>query len=143
MLIVALVSVIGISSIALAQDHKCVAYCDGDPAPSRGGGGRVFVAPEPLGPSPAQLAAQRQRAAALAHNNRAIALQKKGKFAEAVRAFEEALRLQPNDNVIHANVLTAKGQMAFFDGDYQRAAVFYEQSLEYDSNAAPYTLGAA
>jgi tetratricopeptide (TPR) repeat protein len=127
-----------------ATDHKCVAYCDGGSVPSGGGGG--YAAPAPRGPSPAELAAQRQRMAGLAANKRGVtalnrplggkdlssrASELNENYKEAVRYFEEASRFLPQDSNIRLNLANAKGVLAQFEGNNETAIAFFEEALRY------------
>jgi len=111
-----------------ATDHKCVAYCDGGSAPSSGGG---YAAPAPSGPSPAQIAAQRQRAQALALDTRAHAAFDGGDLEAAAQDFEEAARLAPNDSNILGNRWYTKGMLASRREDYESAIDDYKKALRY------------
>lgn len=111
-----------------ATDHKCVAYCDGGSAPSRGGG---YAAPAPSGPSPAEIARRKRIAAGNAANDRGAAARKRGDLRAAVRYFEEAARLWPEDRKIQGNYWNAKGELAARDGNYAEAVSYYKSALRY------------
>lgn len=113
-----------------ATDHTCVAYCGGGSAPSGGGGGG-YVAPAPRGPSPAELAKQRQRAQALQLDTRAHAAFDRGDTTEAARLFEQAAQLAPNDSNIQGNRWYTKGMVAAAQGDYESAVAYYRKALRY------------
>lgn len=129
-----------------AIDHTCVAYCGGDPAP-RGGGGYVApAAPPPRGPSPAEIARRKARAAGIAANRRgAAAINRRltggdissrvsemlRNYKEAIRDFEEAARYLPNDNNIQLNLANARGMAAQFEGRYADAVRYFEGALRY------------
>lgn len=125
-----------------ATDHTCVAYCGGDPPPRSGG----YVAPVPRGPSPAEIARRKARAAGVAANRRgAAAMNRKlaggdvssrvsemlRNYKEAVRDFEEAARYLPNDGTIQLNLANARGTVAQFEGRYADAVRYFEEALRY------------
>jgi len=112
-----------------ATDHTCVYNCGGGPAPSGGG----YVAPVPRGPSPAELARRRQHAQAKAVNERGLAAFKGNNFAAAVRYFEQAIRLYPDDRNIQANYRYAKGRLAYSQHDYSSAANYFAEALRYST----------
>ena len=114
-----------------ATDHTCVAYCDGGgSAPNSGG----YTAPPVQSPSPAEIAAQRQRAAALALDKSARAAFARDDMATAAAEFERAARLAPNDSGIQGSRWFTKGILADESGDYGSAVDYYRRALNYYSD---------
>jgi spermidine synthase len=67
----------------------------------------------------------------IALNNLGIALGKKGKFDEAIKYFNEALRLKP-DLAAHTNI----SHVLVLQGNFDEAAVHLAEALRLDSNSA-------
>lgn len=111
---------IGVGS---AHAQTCVAQGDGTTwgACNSGGAPRyvprpVYVPPAPVyrGPSPAELAKQRRIAAGNAANNRGIAAVNRNDWPAALRNFEEARRLWPEDRNVNGDYWNARGMVALF-----------------------------
>lgn len=117
-----------------ATDHKCVAYCGGGSS-SGGGGGGGYAAPVYRGPSAAELARRRRVKAGNAANERGRAALNRFDYDTAVREFEQAMRLWPEDRTVRGNYWFAKGHAAFHKEDYAAAIEYYRKSLPYNPRA--------
>lgn len=116
--------------------HAQTAHCFNDLngpevpcTPRTGGSGQV--APAPSGPSPAEIAAQRQRAAALELDKRAHAAFDRHDVTNAAQLFEQAAQLAPNDTNIQGNRWYTKGRVAFLNGDFAAAISYYKTALHF------------
>lgn len=69
------------------------------------------------------------------------ALTKQGKFAEAVKVYQEALRQRPEDAALHNNLAFAYASL----GQYKESIEEYKKAIEYDPTLvdAYYNLGQA
>lgn len=150
-ILVGVVAQVAVSTVAGAD---CIGSSDRQNwSPCGGGGGYVaprYVAPPVYqGPSPAELARQRRIAGGKAANDRGAAAVKRGDWAAAVREFEEAIRLWPEDRNVNGNYWNAKGMLALFSfssdmavvnrnnrqaiEDFNQALTFYQSGSAHDA----------
>lgn len=123
------------SHSAAAQTPHCFNNLNGPEVPcTPRNSGSGYSAPAYRGPSPAQIAKRRRIKAGNAANERGAAALKRSDYATAVREFEQAMRLWPEDRNVHGNYWFAKGILNFTKWDFASALEDYKESLRYQSD---------